>query len=173
MHTVARRLQVTPMALYRHVAGKADLLDGLVELLLTEFGPADPQLPWDERLTALAAGIRATARRHPGAFALLLSRPAVTQTAVRVRDAIVAALREAGVPAAATGRTERLISTAVLGFAASEAAGRFRRHDQRVIDEDFAELQRWLRRLLPGDPPEQPSLLPRDGAQAGRDRSRG
>ncbi len=40
---------------------------------------------------------------------------------------------------------ERLISTAVLGFAASEAAGRFRQHDQSVIDADFAELLRWLR----------------------------
>jgi hypothetical protein len=37
----------------------------------------------------------------------------------------------------------------VLGFAASEAAGRFRHHDQSVIDEDFAELLRWLRRALP------------------------
>ena len=46
-------------------------------------------------------------------------------------------------------RTERLLSTAVLGFAASEAAGRFLRHDQAVIDADFAELQQWLRRLLP------------------------
>ena len=45
-------------------------------------------------------------------------------------------------------RAERLISTAVLGFAASEAAGRFRHHDQSVIDGDFAELLRWLRRSL-------------------------
>ena len=170
MHTVARRLQVTPMALYRHVASKADLLDGLVELLLTEFPPAAAQLPWDERLNTLAAGIRATARRHPGAFALLLSRPTIAPAAVRVRDAICQALREAGVPAAAAGRTERLISTAVLGFVASEAAGRFRQHEQHVIDEDFAELQRWLRRMLPLDPRERSAPVPhQDGAEAGRD----
>jgi hypothetical protein len=42
-------------------------------------------------------------------------------------------------------RAERLISTAVLGFAASEAAGRFRQHDRSIIDADFAELLRWLR----------------------------
>ncbi len=149
MHAVARRLQVTPMALYRHVDGKAALLDGMVERLLTEFALPAPRLPWDERLAALAVGVRATARRHPGVFALLLSRPAVTETAVHVREAVYAALREGGVPEADLGRTERLLSTAVLGFAASEAAGRFRLHDQTVIDADFAELQRWLRRLLP------------------------
>ena len=149
MHAVARRLQVTPMALYRHVAGKAALLDGLVETLLTEFPLPAADLPWDERLTALAAGIRATAHRHPGVFPLLLSRPAVTETAVHVRASIYQALREAGVREADLGRTERLLSTAILGFAVSEATGRFRRHDRAVLDEDFAELQRWLRRLLP------------------------
>lgn len=149
MHSVAKRLQVTPMALYRHVANKAALLDGLVEMLLTEFPLPAPERPWDERLTALAAGIRATARRHPGVFPLLLSRPTVTDAAVHVRDSICQALREAGVSETDLGRTERLLSTAILGFAVSEATGRFRLHDQTVLDEDFAELQRWMRRLLP------------------------
>jgi hypothetical protein len=56
-----------------------------------------------------------------------------------------------------------------VGFAASEAAGRFRQHEQHVIDEDFAELQRWLRRMLP-DPRQRPAPVPhRDGAEPGRD----
>jgi hypothetical protein len=49
---------------------------------------------------------------------------------------------------AVVARAERLFSTAVLGFAASEASGRFRHHDRSVIDADFAELLRWLRRGL-------------------------
>ena len=54
----------------------------------------------------------------------------------------------------ASARAERLISTAVLGFAASEASGRFRQHDQSVIDADFAELLRWFRLVLgPARPP--------------------
>jgi AcrR family transcriptional regulator len=152
MHTVARRLQVTPMALYRHVASKADLLDGLVEVLLSQFPVPAAQLPWSERLGALADGVRATARRHPGAFSLLLSRPAATPAALSVRDAVCRALTEAGVPEISVARTERLFSTALLGFAVSEAAGRFAHHDPSTVDEDFAELQRWLRRLLPPGP---------------------
>jgi len=155
MHAVARSLHVTPMALYRHVADKDALLDGLVELLLTEYPRPAAEGRWDERLVALADGIRATARRHPAVFPLLLTRPAVTPAARTVRDAVQAALREGGLPDPEAARAERLISTAVLGFAASEAAGRFRHHDQSVIDEDFAELLRWLRRALPvpGDVP--------------------
>jgi hypothetical protein len=36
----------------------------------------------------------------------------------------------------------------VLGFAASEASGRFARHDAAVIDEDFEVLLSTLRRLV-------------------------
>jgi AcrR family transcriptional regulator len=152
MHAVGRRLGVTPMALYRHVDGKSALLDGLVEALLTEVtetaargGEAES---WDARLTALAYAIRDTARRHPGAFPLLLSRPAVTPAARQAREAVYAGLRGAGLPAGSVARAERLVSTAVLGFAVSEAAGRFAAHDQSVIDADFAELLRWLRLAL-------------------------
>lgn len=149
MHAVARRLRVTPMALYRYVDGKGALLDGLVELLLTEHPPPPPDDRWDARLIASAAASRDTARRHPAVFPLLLTRPAVTPAARAVPDAIRAALREGGLPESQVARAERLISTAVLGFAASEAAGRFRQHDQPVIDQDFAELLRWLRLPLP------------------------
>jgi AcrR family transcriptional regulator len=148
MHAVAKCLRVTPMALYRHVDDKNALLDGLVEVLLGECPLPPPDVPWNERLTALAAGIRDTARRHPTAFPLLLTRPAVTPAARLARDAVHAALREGGVPEADVARAERLISTAVLGFAVSEATGRFRQHDQSVVDTDFAELLRWLRLAL-------------------------
>ena len=39
MQTVAERLGVTSMALYRHVENKQDLLDGVVESLLNEIPP--------------------------------------------------------------------------------------------------------------------------------------
>jgi len=148
MQAVARRLGVTPMALYRHVANKADLLDALVEGLLTEFPLPAGDLPWDERLRALGRGIREVARRHPSLFPLLLQRPAVTPESRRVRDAASAALEEAGLGAAQARRAERLLSTVVLGFAASEATGRFRDHPRSVIDEDFACLERVIGRVL-------------------------
>lgn len=144
MHAVARRLNVTTMALYRHMDGKAALLDGLVERLLTAFPARHAAEPGEQWLTTMASGIREVARQHPAVFPLLLSRPAVTPAALRIRDAVVAALQDAGLADAAAKRAERLLSTAVLGFAVSEATGRFRQHDQAVLDQDFAELLRWL-----------------------------
>ena len=97
MHAVARRLQVTPMALYRHVASKAALLDGLVECCSPSSRCPCPTC-LEEFLAALAAGIRASARRHPAAFAFLLSRPAITPAATGVRDAVHQALRRPASP---------------------------------------------------------------------------
>ena len=156
MHAVAQRLGVTPMALYRHVDGKQALLDGLVERLLTGYPLAPADVPWPGRLTAMAEGIRSTAKQHPAVFPLLLTRPAVTPAARTVRDYVQAALREAGLSPDDAARAERLISTTVLGFAASEAAGRFRHHVQAVIDEDFAVLLRWLRLVLSPDVAAEP-----------------
>ncbi|MFJ1652772.1 TetR/AcrR family transcriptional regulator [Streptomyces sp. NPDC088337] len=127
MRALADRVGVTPMALYRHVKDKAALLDAMVGRLLAALlpsGTAEDQA-WDERLNALAHACRAVTQRHPWAAHLLFSRPAVTPDAVRAVDIIYTALIEAGVPEPEVPRLERLVSTFVIGFAASEASGRF------------------------------------------------
>ncbi len=141
MQAVADRLGVTPMALYRHVANKADLLDGVVERILWEVALPDPADPWAERLAMLARGTRAAALRHPQVFPLLLQRPAVTPGARRTREAVYAALRDAGLEERDAVQLERILATAILGFAASEAGGRFASHSTRQLDADFQLLQ--------------------------------
>ena len=142
MQAVAERLGVTPMALYRHVENKQDLLDGIVEGLLDEIPPPADDQPWDEQLSAMGQAIRATARRHPTVFPLLLQLPAATAGARGVRERVYRALHDAGVAEADVARVERLISTIVLGFAASEVAGRFRAHSRATLDADYAALER-------------------------------
>jgi AcrR family transcriptional regulator len=137
MRGVARRLGVTPMALYHHVRNKADLLDGLVERLLAELPLPDPSLTGERRLHALASGMRQTAARHPAAFPLLLRRPVVTDAALAVRDFVYSALRDAGLAEDLVPSVERLLSTFVIGFAASEVSGRFAAHNEPVRDADF------------------------------------
>ncbi len=156
MQAVAERLGVTSMALYRHIANKADLLDAVVESLLMEFELPDSRLPWRQRLAALARAARDSAKRHPEVFPLLLQRAATTPGALRVRDAVYDALREAGVPDNQVPRAERLLSTFVMGFAVSEASGRFTARAVEV-DADFSYLETLVFELI-------------DRAQARRDR---
>ena len=109
-------------------------------------------------LAARAAALRATARRHPEAFTLLLSRRAVTPAALQSRDQVYSALTSAGVPAAEVPRLERVLSTFVIGFAASEASGRFA--DQARADADFRYAQQLLGQVIQlaaGRPPVSPA----------------
>lgn len=148
MQAVARRLDVTPMALYRHVADKADLLDGVVEKLLREVELPDPASPAEDQLRLMGRSMRAVARRHPTVFPLLLQRPATTPAARAARDRVLELLGEMGVPEDDRARVERLVSTMVLGFAASEAGGRFGRHPRREIDADFEVLEDTIATLI-------------------------
>jgi AcrR family transcriptional regulator len=145
MRMVARELDVSPMALYRHVTDKDDLLNGLVERLLGELALPDDTLPWDERLRFLAGELRALARRRPGLFSLLLQRRAVGDGATRAREAALRALRDSGLDSDAAERLERLLSTVVMGFAFSEATGRFEGVD---VDQEFDAALELLARLV-------------------------
>jgi AcrR family transcriptional regulator len=132
MRSVAARVGVSPMALYPYVGSKAALLDGLVGRLLGELSTGDASSDWREGLRTLANRMRALARRHPSAFMLLLSRPSVTPEAAGAVDAVYRGLLEAGVPPKDVPRIERLVSTFVLGFAASEVNGRFAFDDPQL-----------------------------------------
>jgi len=147
IHEVARRLGVAPMTLYGHVENKSALLDGLVEELLSEFPLPDPGLPWNERLALIGQAARQSARRHPEVFPLLLSRSAATPGAHRVRQAVFSALLDAGLSVAQVGRAERLLTTLIVGFATSEASGRFRQSIEE-IDEDYAYLEELVTRAI-------------------------
>jgi AcrR family transcriptional regulator len=125
MRAVAERVGVTPMALYPHIGNKDGLLDAMIGRMLGGLPVPDSTTPWQERLRAFAYAIRELAHRHPGWLELLFSRPAATPDAIRVIDAVFGALLEAGVPPAEVARVERLVSTALIGFAISEVGGRF------------------------------------------------
>ena len=143
MQRVADGLGVTPMALYRHVSNKKDLLDALVRLLLHDIPEPPEWMAWRERLRWLAEAIRASALEHPAVFAVLTQQREARE-GVHVRLAVVDALREAGVPEDEVVRTERVISTVLLGFCASDAGGRFRDLPRREVDGDFAASLRMI-----------------------------
>jgi len=148
MRTVAERVGVTPMALYRHFDGKVALLDGMVERLVISLQPERLTGTWDERLTALAHAYRGVAQRHPWSAQLLFSRPSVTPDAVQVTEFIYTAIRQAGVPEPQVGRLERLVTTFVIGYAASEVLGRFAHRPPDFgaeFEADLADLRQLIR----------------------------
>jgi AcrR family transcriptional regulator len=80
MRRLGQSLGVEAMALYRYVAGKDELLDGIVDRLVETMRTDDdvlesPQDGWQDFVQRLAHGVRRVALRHPKAFPLIASRP--------------------------------------------------------------------------------------------------
>jgi TetR/AcrR family tetracycline transcriptional repressor len=80
MRRLGTELGVEAMSLYRYVAGRDDLLEGMVEQVVDRLhldpgneraGPGDS---WQAYLQWLAHGVRALAREHPQVFPLIATR---------------------------------------------------------------------------------------------------
>ena len=97
LRRLADRIGVTPMALYRHVAGKDDLLDGMADLLYAELDVPEPGAGWWPQLAALAHSVRRALLAHP-ATAPLFSRPLAGPHSVKLGEALLGTLRRAGFP---------------------------------------------------------------------------
>jgi Tetracyclin repressor-like, C-terminal domain len=79
-----------------------------------------------DRLLAAAAELaRVVAREHPPVIQYAFTKPAQTPGTMRVVEFTYQALLDAGVPHAQIPRLERFASTFVMGWALSEASGRF------------------------------------------------
>src|SRR3712207_9297497 len=50
MRNLAERLGVVPMALYKHVANKEQLLDGMVEVIVGEIDPPAQGVDWKDAI---------------------------------------------------------------------------------------------------------------------------
>ena len=84
MRQLGHVLDRDPMRLYRHAASKDALLDGVVELVMSELTvPALPEGGWEDELRRTAHAFRSIALAHPNVVPLLVTRPLATPLALR------------------------------------------------------------------------------------------
>ena len=83
MRRLGQALDRDPMGLYRYATNRADLLDGITELVLNELAifPTDPD--WQAQLRRIAHDLRLLALRHPNVVPLLVTRPLSTPLGLR------------------------------------------------------------------------------------------
>ena len=121
LRRLAGALEVTPMAIYRHVRNKSHLLDLMAERLLDQVDLAPVEAAtWQDRLRRLLASFQAVAAAHPAA-ASLLSRPFASPAALRVSESLLATLHGAGFDARQSVRLLQVITGIVLGPAINRA----------------------------------------------------
>jgi AcrR family transcriptional regulator len=72
MRGLAQELGVVPMALYKHVANKEELIDGMVDLVFSEIDlPDEGDLDWRSAMRRRALSTRAALGRHPWAIGMM------------------------------------------------------------------------------------------------------
>ena len=120
-------LAVQGMAVYRHVRGKDEILDGVRRLLVEEFGDrlaaAGPFADWRTHLRAFGTCYRDVGRAHPDAFGLLATNAVTAWSHGRdVAAAALTALLDAGFDEDTAIGAERTVIRYAIGFTLIEAA---------------------------------------------------
>jgi AcrR family transcriptional regulator len=96
MRRLGADLGVEAMSLYKHVANKEGILDGIVELVVGEIEMPSGGDDWKEAMRGRAISAREVLSRHSWAIGLLEARGSTGPTALRYTDAILGHLRAAG-----------------------------------------------------------------------------
>jgi AcrR family transcriptional regulator len=124
MKAVGDALDVEAMALYRHVANKDELLDGLVRTVLDEVLAAtadlEPAVPpgadWRGVLRARILRARSVLLRHPWAPALLATRGAPAGSTLPWFEGLCAVLFDAGFSDDLVHNSLHVLGSRALGF---------------------------------------------------------
>src|ERR1700694_1953541 len=74
MRKLGQELGVEAMSLYNHVANKADLLDGMIDMVFGEIGLPPRDVDWKSAMRQRALAARDVLARHPWAIGLMESR---------------------------------------------------------------------------------------------------
>lgn len=116
MRKLGQELGVDAMALYRHIRGKDDLLDGLVEVIVGQIERPSPADDWKAALRAQAMAARAVMLQHPWARRVLEERgtggPA---TLVHIETAL-ATLHDGGLSIELAHHALHLVGSRLFGF---------------------------------------------------------
>jgi AcrR family transcriptional regulator len=130
MRTLAEMLDVAPMALYRHVASKDDLIDAMVDAVFAEIGVPSGGADWRASMRRRAIAVREALARHPWAVGLMESRRTPGPANLRHHDSVISRLRAAGFDVASTAHAYSLLDSYIYGFAMTKAKLPFETSEQ-------------------------------------------
>jgi AcrR family transcriptional regulator len=121
MRKLGQVLGVEAMSLYNHVASKADLLDGMVDVVFSEIGLPPGDAGWKPAMRQRAIAARHVLARHRWAIGLMESRASPGPATLRHHDAVLGCLRAAGFSIEMTAHAYSLLDSYIYGFALQEA----------------------------------------------------
>jgi len=119
MRALAQELGVVPMALYKHVANKEQLLDGMVDIVFGEIVLPSGEHDWRSAMRRRAISTREALKRHGWAIGMMESR-APGSANLRNHNAVMGCLRNAGFAFEMAIHAYSLQDAYIYGFALQE-----------------------------------------------------
>lgn len=120
MRVLADSLGVVPMALYKHVGGKEDLLDAMVDEVWDEVRFPEQGAGWRTAMRQRAVSLREALRRHPWAIGAMENRRRPGPANLRMHDAMLGALRSDGFSFRTAVHCTSALDAYIYGFALQE-----------------------------------------------------
>lgn len=150
MRRLGATLHVEAMALYRHVAGRDELLDAVVEQLVDDLFDS-PDLnkaskSWEEYLQRVAHAMRSIAVAHPRSFPLVATRPSEAPwvrpplRSLRWVEDFLSSLQRFGFDDAACVAAYKVFTSFIVGALLLESAPRG--VDRKIPDDGGADTVR-------------------------------
>lgn len=122
MRRLGEELGFEAMSLYRHVANKNDLLDGMLDLVLAEWQLPHRQGDWLETIRTSALSVHDALRRHRWAAQLLMTGSHIRPARLRYMECLLGRLGDAGFDAETTYHVYHLLDGYIFGFSLWEIA---------------------------------------------------
>lgn len=120
MRNIAQALGVVPMALYKHVANKNELLDGMIDVLVDEIDPPADDTDWKTTVRRRVLSARGMLLRHPWAPAVIESRTKAratpTPAVMAYLDSMIGIFRAGGFSIHLVHHAMHVMGSRLLGF---------------------------------------------------------
>ncbi|WP_309126281.1 TetR/AcrR family transcriptional regulator C-terminal domain-containing protein [Kocuria sp.] len=116
MRSLAQQLGVVPMALYKHVANKEELLDGMVEVVVGAIDPPTRGAHWKAAVRQRILAARQSLAHHCWACQVIQSRTHASPVVLEYMDSLMGIFLAGGVSAELTHHAMHALGTRMWGF---------------------------------------------------------
>jgi AcrR family transcriptional regulator len=145
MRKLADELGAGAMSLYYYVPNKDELIDGMIDIVFGEIEPPSLELDWKEAMRRRAVSTREALNRHRWAVGNMEGRTDHGPANLRLHDAVLGCLREAGFSIEMTIQAYSVQDAYIYGFALQERALPFESAEEstgvaEATIQDVAEL---------------------------------
>ena len=116
MRQLAQELGVVPMALYKHVANKDEMLDGMIDVVVGEIDPPLEGVDWKTAMRERILSARRALLRHPWASRVIESRGEPTPMVIGYLDSMMGIFLRGGFSIDLMHHAIHVMGSRLLGF---------------------------------------------------------